>query len=105
MPASSLERHGARAAKRLYPEKPIVLGVVDSESGRWLQNVPRPNGVQPGAVRAGNLAAFGENAHVFVVVNPATPPATDVCADAGFVGTGCVAVFAHTGEERDEDQH
>ena len=90
---------------------PVVLGVIDSDSGRWLQNTPLPNGLQPGAVRAGNLAAFGENSHVFVIVHPATPPATDVCANVGFVGTGCVAVFAHVGEEanenrgRDRDNH
>jgi hypothetical protein len=83
---------------------PVVLGVIDSDSGRWLQNTPLPNGVQPGAVRAGNLAAFGENSHVFVIVHPATPPATDVCANVGFVGTGCVAVFGHTNEEANENR-
>jgi hypothetical protein len=83
---------------------PVVLGVIDSESGSWLQNVPLPNGLQPGSIRGGNLAAFGENNHVFVVVHPPTPPAADttVCASVDWVGRGCVAVFTHTGEERDE---
>jgi hypothetical protein len=84
---------------------PVVLGVIDSESGRWLQNVPLPNGLQPGSIRAGNLAAFGENSHVFVVVHPpsAIPPADPtVCATFGWSGTGCVAVFAHTDEEANE---
>jgi hypothetical protein len=40
---------------------PVVLGAIDSEFGRWLQNVPLPNGLQPGSIRGGNLAAFGEN--------------------------------------------
>jgi hypothetical protein len=83
---------------------PVVLGVIDAESGRWLQNVPLPNGLQPGSIRAGNLAAFGENNHVFVIVHPPTaavPPPADptVCASFGWVNTGCVAVFTHTGEE------
>jgi len=84
---------------------PIVLGVIDSESGRWLQNVPLPDGLQPGSIRGGNPAALGENNHVFVVVHPpsAVPPADPtVCATFGWSGTGCVAVFAPTGEERDE---
>ena len=92
------------------PATPVVLGVIDSESGRWLQNTPLPNGVQPGAIRAGNLAAFGENNHVFVIVHPPTatvPPPADptVCASFGWVNTGCVAVFTHTGEEQDEKRH
>jgi hypothetical protein len=84
------------------PNQPILLGVIDADSGRWRQNTPLPNGLQPGGGR-GNLAAFGENSHVFVVVRaPSAPPDTTACASLGFVNTGCVAVFAHTGEERDE---
>jgi hypothetical protein len=63
--------------------------------------------------RSGNLAAYGGNNHVFVVVHPAAPPATDIC---GFftpppvapatVGTpvdfGCVAVFGPTGQPRSD---
>jgi hypothetical protein len=86
---------------------PVVLGVIDADSGRWLQNLPLPNGLQPGSIRAGNLAAFGENNHVFVIVHPPTaavPPPADptVCATFGWKNTGCVAVFTHTGEDRDE---
>ena len=89
--------------------KPVVLGVVDSESGRWLQNTPLPNGLQPGSIRMGNLAAFGENSHVFVIVHPpsaAVPPPPDptVCASFGWVNTGCVAVFAHANEEASENR-
>ena len=89
---------------------PIVLGVIDAESGRWLQNTPLPDGLQPGAIRAGNLAAFGENNHVFVIVHPPTaavPPPADptICASFGWVNTGCVAVFTHTGEEQGEKRH
>ncbi len=87
---------------------PVVLGVISAESGRWLQNLP-PAGPQPGSIRAGNLAAFGENNHVFVIVHPPaaaiSPPADPtVCASYGWVNTGCVAVFTHTGEERNENQ-
>lgn len=85
--------------------KPIVLGVIDAESGRWLQNAPLPNGLQPGTTRMGNLAAFGENAHDFVIVHPpSAPPDTTVCAQFGWSGAGCVAVFAHTGEEANENR-
>ena len=84
--------------------KPILLGVIDSESGRWLQNTPLPNGLQPGGGR-GNLAAFGENAHVFVVVrSTSTVPDPTACATFGFLNTGCVAVFAHVGEEAGENR-
>jgi hypothetical protein len=82
--------------------QPLVLGVIDADSGRWRQNTPLPNGLQPSSGR-GNLAAFGENGHVFAVVRaPSAPPDTTACASIGFANTGCVAVFAHTGEERDE---
>ncbi len=83
---------------------PVVLGVIDSESGRWLQNTPLPNGLQPGAIRAGNLAAFGENNHVFVIVHPPSSGAdTTVCGSFGWSGKGCVAVFTHTGEDANEN--
>lgn len=91
--------------------KPILLGVIDSESGRWLQNAPLPNGLQPAGGR-GNLAAFGENNHVFVVVRaPSAPPDNTACASFGLVNTGCVAVLGHVDEEarehrdRDRDDH
>jgi hypothetical protein len=103
---------------------PQVLGVINAANGQWLQNLPpatpAPSGGTMGTGgletngRSGNLAAFGGNNHVFVVVHPAAPPATDIC---GFftpppvapatVGTpvdfGCVAVFGPTGKPRSDN--
>jgi hypothetical protein len=92
------------------PGNPTVLGVINANSGDWIENVPPATAATSSTAlgtgglatsgRAGNLAAFGGNKHVFVVVHPAAAPATDVC---GFFGTttttttatdfGCVAVF------------
>jgi hypothetical protein len=104
---------------------PTVLGVINGKTGDWIQNAPA-NGLTnngeagKGRIRAGNLAALGSNNHVFVVVHPATAPATDIC---GFFGTntktttatdfGCVAVFGavdndaehHDNDHRDNDHH
>jgi hypothetical protein len=100
---------------------PVVLGVIDAEDGRWLQNVPKADitnpsaisgGLQPGSIRMGNLAAFGENNHVFVIVHPPAvpaatvpptpvPPDPTVCGSFGWQYTGCVAVFTQTGEDPD----
>jgi len=69
------------------------LGVIDAENSTWLQNVPD--------VRGKNPAAFAENNHTFTIVqiNAAivAAPATDnsTCAQFGFKGTGCVAIFEH----------
>jgi hypothetical protein len=82
--------------------KPNALGVVDEESGQWLQNVDAP-GVR-------NVTAFAETNHIFAAVrtnaNPkATPPVPDttVCAQFGDSGTGCIAVFAHEGSDPDDN--
>ena len=70
------------------------LGVIDAETGAWLQNVPDPGGRQ--------AVAFAENNHIFTPVRltPAivSDPSTDktTCSLFGFKGTGCVAVFAHS---------
>jgi hypothetical protein len=89
---------------------PTVLGVINAETGDWLQNLPPatlPSGMTPGSGglatsgRAGNLAAFEENNHVFVIVHPAASPATDICGTFGGVDYGCVAVFGPTGEDPD----
>jgi hypothetical protein len=70
------------------------LGVVDAQTGAWLQNVPDPGGRQ--------AVALAENNHIFTPVRvvPAMvkDPSTDntTCAQFGFRGTGCVAVFAHS---------
>jgi hypothetical protein len=90
---------------------PGVLGVINADSGDWLQNLPAATAVSPAYLKAvggsGNLAALGENNHVFVIVKPTakvadicpavtvsanTPPATDY---------GCVAVFGPTNEDPD----
>lgn len=92
---------------------PTVLGVINGKSGDWIQNAPANGLASTG--RAGNLAALGSNNHVFVVVHPAPPPATDIC---GFFGTtttttkatdfGCVAVFGavdNDADHHDNDHH
>ena len=77
------------------------LGVVDAQSGMWLQNVPDPGGRQ--------AVALAGNNHIFTPVRatPATvkDPSTDntSCAQFGFKGMGCIAVFAHS-EERATQQ-
>jgi hypothetical protein len=69
------------------------LGVIDAETSSWLQNVPD--------VRGKNPAAFAENNHIFTIVQITAgivaAPATDnsTCAQFGFRGTGCVAIFEH----------
>jgi hypothetical protein len=76
------------------------LGVVDAQSGMWLQNVPDPGGRQ--------AVAFAENNHIFtpVRVTPAIikDPSTDntTCAQFGFKGAGCVAVFVHSAEGKNQ---
>jgi len=77
------------------------LGVIDSETSTWLQNVPD--------VRGKNPAAFPENNHVFTIVQInagiVASPATDdsVCTQFGLRGRGCVAVFGHASAD-DEDR-
>jgi hypothetical protein len=72
------------------------LGVVDAQTGLWLQNVPDPGGRQ--------AVALAENNHIFtpVQVNAAIvkDPTTDktTCSQFGFKGTGCIAVFVHSAE-------
>jgi len=81
---------------------PLVqsLGVIDTETSTWLQNVP--------VIRGKNPAAFAENNHVFAIVQInaaiAAAPATDdsACIKFGIMGRGCIAVFAHAGEDDDD---
>ena len=92
------------------PGNPTVLGVINANSGDWIENGPPATPATSSTTlgtgglatsgRAGNLAALGSNKHVFVVVHPATAPATDVCGVFGTTTTtttatdfGCVAVF------------
>jgi hypothetical protein len=103
------------------PGNPLVLGVINAESGNWINNAPpatpAPTSTTLGtgglatSGRAGNLAALGSNKRVFVIVHPATAPATDICGGFGGVDYGCVAVFVPTGpgdkddHESDNDHH
>lgn len=72
------------------------LGVVDAQTGAWLQNAPDPGGRQ--------AAALSENNHIFTLVRVTAAmikdPSTDhtTCSLFGFKGRGCVAVFVHSGE-------
>ena len=109
---------------------PQILGVIDAETGIWLQNLPSstlppsptvpPDGTGGLATtgRTGNLAALGENDHVFVKVTAATADgASDICGTFGGAATGttaytytplvdqgCIAVFGPTDEEHGEDR-
>ena len=82
---------------------PLVqsLGVIDSETSTWLQNVPD--------VRGKNPAAFAENNHIFTIVQittgiaAGTAPDDSVCIQFGLIRRGCVAVFGH-GSADDEDK-
>ncbi len=68
------------------------LGVIDARTNRWLQNVTD--------VRGKNASALPENNHIFTVVqitqaivdDPSLDDST--CAQFGYRGTGCVALFA-----------
>ncbi len=68
------------------------LGVIDARTNRWLQNLTD--------VRGKNASALPENNHIFTVVqitqaivdDPSLDDST--CAQFGYRGTGCVALFA-----------
>ena len=73
------------------------LGVLDAQTGAWLQNVPNPGGRQ--------AVALAENNHIFtpvqvtaaIIKDPSTENTT--CAQFGFKGTGCIAVFVHSEQD------
>lgn len=72
--------------------QPTTLGVIDQESGEWLQNVAAP-GTQ-------NSTAFAETNTIFAAVRkPSTTPDASVCAKFGYSGTGCVVIFDHAGQD------
>jgi hypothetical protein len=72
------------------------LGVVDAQSGMWLQNVPDPGGRQAVAFAANNRIFTPVRVTPAIIKDPSTDNTT--CAQFGFKGTGCVAVFAHSAE-------
>ena len=76
--------------------QPAALGVIDQESGQWLQNVDAP-GLR-------NLAAFAETNHIFAAATiRAGTPDTSVCTEFGVTGgTGCFAFFDHDGTDPDD---
>jgi hypothetical protein len=72
-----------------------ALGVINGETSAWLQNITD--------IRGKNPAAFPENNRIFTVVQItaaiAAGTATDssTCSLFGVKGTGCVAVYGHSG--------
>lgn len=86
------------------------LGVIDAENDTLLQLIPVSNGPIPPALTAGrNPAAFSENNHVFVDTPVSTAIANGMakddstCTQFGVIGRGCIAVYAHTGDEGDDE--
>ena len=71
----------------------MSLGVVDAQTGAWLQNVPDPGGRQAAALPANNHIFTLVRVTAAIVKDPSRD--TTVCAQFGFKGTGCIAVFAH----------
>jgi hypothetical protein len=72
------------------------LGVVDAQTGAWLQNVPNPGGRQAVAFPGNNRVFTPVQVSSAVVKDPSTDNTT--CSRFGFKGTGCVAVFVHSEE-------
>jgi hypothetical protein len=79
------------------------LGVIDAEHSSLLQTIPEMRGKNP--------AAFPENNHVFTIVQITAAIAAGTAVDDsvcntqfGFKGSGCIAVFAHRGEDTHEDR-
>jgi hypothetical protein len=81
------------------PPTPQVqaLGVLDGETGALIQTVSQ----NEFTVKGKNPAALPENNHIFTIQQisaaiVAKPSLDDsVCAQYGFVATGCIAVFEH----------
>ena len=77
-----------------------VVGVIDAESGTFLQTVPSGPG-------AHSVAAFRESNHIFVPIGVPTPTIpTDTCAVMfGFpANTGCIGVYTHENENGEDTQ-
>jgi hypothetical protein len=89
------------------------LGVIDAEHDSLLQLIPvsagplTPTGK---ALTSGrNPAAFSENNRVFVdtpvtaAIAAGTAKDDSTCTQFGIIGRGCIAVYAHSGDEDDPD--
>jgi len=87
------------------------LGVIDAEDDTLIQTIP-VSGILPPigtALTAGrNPAAFPENNRVFVdtpvtaAIVGGTKTDDSTCTKFGIVGRGCIAVYAHSGDEDDD---
>jgi hypothetical protein len=72
------------------------IGLIDAETGTWLQNFPNPGGRQ--------AAGLPSNKHVITPIlmtaaQVANPDADHTaCAQFGVKGHGCIAIFAHENE-------
>jgi hypothetical protein len=74
------------------------VGVVDGQTGKWLQSVPDPGARQAVALAANNHIFTPVQVTAAVVADPSSDKTT--CSLFGFKGTGCIAVFAHAGEAK-----
>jgi hypothetical protein len=74
------------------------LGVIDARHGTWLQNVPNLLGASPSAYARTNEIFTRVQVNAAIVANPATDNSRCVVK-----GRGCVVVFAHVGEDREND--
>jgi hypothetical protein len=86
------------------------LGVIDAQHDALLQLLPVSAGPLPPALTAGrNPAAFTELNRVFVdtpvsaAIGMGTATDDSTCTKFGVIGRGCIAVYAHAGDQGDED--
>jgi hypothetical protein len=88
---------------------PIVLSAINAESGDFINSAPA--GGLSSSGRAGNPAGLGSVNRDFVIVHPATAPATDICP-VFVISTsplmvkdfGCIAVFGPVGPGDKDDK-
>lgn len=83
------------------PTPPVQsLGVIDARRSTWLQNLPDVRGKNPAAFAEGNQIFTVVQINAAIVADPATD--NSACVPFGFKGTGCITVFAHTGEGHED---
>ena len=85
------------------------LGVIDAEDDSLVQTVPVSTGPAPATLTSGrNPSAFPESNRVFVddpvtaAIVAGTAKDDSLCTQFGVIGRGCIAVFAHPGDEEDD---